>query len=271
MKRLGQHFLKNRQKLKKIADSLDLKGGETVVEIGAGHGELTRMLLAVPNVKVIAIEKDKNLIKELEENFKFLISNFETNSNNQNSKLKIIHGDALKILPSVIRNSCCKIAGNIPFYITGQLFRVLGDLITNYQLPITTIVLTVQKEVAKRICAKPPRMNLLAASVQFWADPEIVGFIPKKDFKPQPEVDAAILRLTSKQKLGKGNYQLLITNYYKLIKVLFKQPRKTILNNLSALKPKEEVIPLLKKLRINPTDRPQDLAVATLKTISSFL
>ncbi|MBI4034242.1 MAG: ribosomal RNA small subunit methyltransferase A [Candidatus Brennerbacteria bacterium] len=262
MKRLGQHFLKNRRKLKEIAASLDLKEGDVVVEIGAGHGELTRELIAVPNVKVIAIEKDKSLVLKLKENFK-------------SPELEIVEGDALKVLPSLIRNleleirnSSYKVAGNIPFYITGRLLRILGDLITGGILKYTTLmVFTVQKEVAERICAAPPKMNLLAASVQFWAKPEIIGSIPKKDFSPPPEVDAVIVKLTTKYQ------QLKTENYYKLIKILFRQPRKTVLNNLAAgLKSnKKEITEKLKKLKINPEDRAQNLSVDEILKLSREL
>jgi 16S rRNA (adenine1518-N6/adenine1519-N6)-dimethyltransferase len=293
-KSLGQHFLKNKGKIKEIVDSLGLEKGDVVIEIGPGHGELTRELVSTPGVTVIAVEKDRRLVSELKENFKFQISNFETpkqslrdatgqaNSNDQISKLQIVEGDALKILPTLIqnskflprrqagkiKNSGYKVAGNIPYYITGKLLRITGDLITNYQLPITTIVLTVQKEVAERICAKPPKMNLLAASVQFWAKPEIIGFIPKKDFSPPPEVDSAIVKFEIR------NSKLEIQDsYYKLVRILFKQPRKTILNNLAGGPElnKKKLVKKLKELKINPEDRPQNLSVDDIKKLARLM
>ena len=169
-----------------------------------------------------------------------------------------MEGDALKILPSLIENCKLKIenykvVGNIPFYITGFLLRVLSELEPKPE----RIVLTVQKEVAARIAARPPKMNLLAASVQFWAEPEITGIIPKSDFSPQPKVDSAILKITPKKTGAKPE------NYYPLIKTLFKQPRKTILNNLLAgyAIPKEKLIKILELANINPNDRPQNLGL----------
>jgi 16S rRNA (adenine1518-N6/adenine1519-N6)-dimethyltransferase len=266
-RRLGQHFLKNRGKIKEIIDSLELKRGDIIVEIGAGHGELTGELLTRQDIKVIAIEKDKRLVEELKGNFQFPISNFQTNSNNRNPKLEIVHGDILKELPSLIQNSSYKVVGNIPYYITGKLLRILGEL----ELKPELIVLTIQKEVAERVCAESPKMNLLAASVQFWAAPEIVSSISKKDFEPPPEVDSAIMRLKTKPPFGD---QLLATSYYKLIKILFKQPRKTILNNLSdGLKlNKDEITKELKKLKINPASRPQNLDIQNIqKLIRAFM
>lgn len=278
--KLGQHFLINKAKIKKIAAALAPKENETVLDIGAGHGELTRALLKYPNVKVIALEKDKGLVEEIKKTFQFSISNFQTNSNDQNPKLEIIHGDALKILPILLTNyklpiTNYKLVGNIPYYITGRLLRLIGDLITKDKLPITACVFTLQKEVAERICAKPPKMNLLAATVQFWAEPEIVDFIPKKDFRPQPKVASAIIKLTNRkwQLLNKNdsNHQSLATNYYKLVRILFKQPRKTILNNLVAWKSKNEILAALEKIKINPAARPQNLTLENIKKLAVLL
>ena len=251
MKRLGQHFLINKTKLQKIVEALDLKPGDAVIEIGPGHGELTDELRNKNNeLKLMTIERDNDLVELLKNKFA------------RDKNLEVVHDDVLKILPDLclkLHNSNFKIVGNIPFYITGYLLRILGELKNKPSL----IVLTVQKEVAERICAEPPKMNLLAASVQFWAEPKIVDYIPKTDFQPQPKVDSAIIKLVvSNQPLATSE------NYYKLIKILFKQPRKTILNNLaSSGKNKEEIIKILEELKINPADRPQNLSVEQIKKL----
>ena len=257
--KLGQHFLIDKKKKKKFIDALDLKSDETIIEIGPGHGEITKNLKSqISNLKVFAIEKDRHLILELKKKF-------VTDKN-----IKIIEGDALKILPELtkrLKNKSYKIFGNIPFYITGYLFRVLGELKNKPSL----IVFFLQKEVAQRICAIPPKMNLLAASIQFWAKPEITGYISKKDFWPMPKVDSAIIALTP---IYADNKQINAEKYYKLIKVLFKQPRKTILNNLVEANKreflrermqKEEIIEKLVKVGINPSDRPQNLTIEQIK------
>lgn len=252
---LGQHFLVNKNKIKKIVDALELKAGDTVIEIGPGHGELTLEIKnqksKIKNLRIIGIEKDKKLAEDLELKIKNL----------GYKNIEIIKGDVLKILPSIIHNSKFiihnyKIVGNIPYYITGYLLRILGELRGKPLL----IVLTIQKEVAERITAQPPKMNLLAASVQFWAKPEIISHISKKDFKPQPKVDSAIIKLATRvQPLStRGQAE----KYYKFIKILFKQPRKTIFNNLQ---PTIDNRQLLKKklelIGINPADRSQDLSL----------
>ncbi|MEK9194360.1 MAG: 16S rRNA (adenine(1518)-N(6)/adenine(1519)-N(6))-dimethyltransferase RsmA [Patescibacteria group bacterium] len=258
--RLGQHFLTNTAKIDQIIDALEIETHDTILEIGPGHGELTKELLKHQDVKILAIEKDPKLVSRI----KYLVS----------SNLEIIEGDALKILSTLntkykIPNTGYKLLGNIPYYITGKLLRILGELERKPKL----IVLTIQKEVAERICATPGKMNLLAAATQFWAKPKIVDFVSKKDFFPPPEVDSAIIKLeTREQKTGNREQKNKNAfDYYKFIKILFRQPRKTILNNLSALKSKKEISIVLKKLKINPGARPQDLSIDIIKGASSLL
>ena len=268
MPKLGQHFLINKKKIKKIIEALELKKGDTIIEIGPGHGELTEKLKVKSlKLKVIAIEKDKKLagaIRNLIEIQK--LRNY----------VEIIEGDALKILLKLtksykLKTKSYKIVGNIPYYITGRLLRILSELENKPSL----IVLTVQKEVAERLIAQPPKMNLLAASVQFWAKPEIIGYISKKDFRPAPKVDSAIIKLEA-DRCG------LKQNYYRLIKILFKQPRKTILNNILEAEKRGfmRIIEAdkrgfltkkLHKIGINPQDRPQNLTIKQIIKLSSIL
>ncbi len=277
-KRLGQHFLEDKSVLKKIAGLLEINSSDVIVEVGPGHGELTleiknqishahrqaghayRQAGKIKNnsVKIITIEKDKELAKDL----KFRIQDSGLKN------IKIVEGDALKIIPTLsnkLKTINYKLVGNIPYYITGYLLRILGELGNKPSL----IVLTVQKEVAERICAKPPKMNLLAASVQFWAKPEIVGFISRKSFSPPPEVDSAIIKLIPKFNIPSADWRTKF--YYQFIRILFKQPRKTILNNLSdGMKiSKEEVRKKLVAQGIEPGARPQNLAIDKIIILST--
>lgn len=277
MTKLGQHFLINKRKLKKIVEALELEDGDVVIEIGPGHGELTRLI--AEKSKIIAIEKDKNLAEQSREKFA------------GEKNIEIIEGDALKeiknqILKSknanqklkVIKN--LKIVGNIPYYITGYLFRILGELENKPSL----IVLLIQKEVAERICGmriarlRPSgygnakghiRMNLLAASVQFWAEPKIIGYVSRKDFRPMPKVDSAIIRLKTDAKQRMSRTQRM--RYYEFIKILFKQPRKTILNNLRPATDNQQLlVEKLLKIGVNPQARPQDLSVGEIIKLSTI-
>jgi len=279
--RLGQHFLVNKNKIQKIVEALELKNNDVVVEIGPGHGELTSQLkIEKSKIKIIAIEKDETLAKKFSENFQFSILNFQSSLNFQllNNKTIII-GDALKILPELSRKlnfASYKLCGNIPYYITGRLLRILSELENK---PLLT-VLTIQKEVAQRMCgikegsSNPYGMNLLAAITQYWAGLKIVGYISKNDFRPTPKVDSAIIKLSPRD--NADYMQKNADKFYKFVKVLFKQPRKTILNNLAASdkiqkeRRKEEIVKKLQALDINPQDRPENLSLARIEQLSTL-
>jgi len=256
-KRLGQNFLTDKNKIRKIVDALELRDGDTVVEIGPGHGELTRQIAGnpkfpMPNAKLIAIEKDETLADALRNSMGIY-----------GNKVEVITGDILKILPVLasgykLRVKSYKLVGNIPFYITGFLLRALGELKIKPKL----IILTVQKEVAERIAAKPPKMNLLAAAVQFWAEPEIIDIIPKTDFSPEPKVDSAVIKLTPRKASTDS------AKYYPVVRALFKQPRKTVLNNLSSLaKNRKLAEEKLKKIGVKAECRPQNLSIPQIERL----
>lgn len=266
-KYLGQHFLKNKSVIKKIVAALDLQPNDAVIEIGPGKGALT-FPLAEECKKIgcslVAIEKDEKLASSL-----------ELLAFSKNFKIEILKGDALKIIPEITKSSklkvqSYKIVGNIPYYITGKLLRILGDQITIYRLPITAVVLMIQKEVAERIVAKPPQMNLLAAAVQFWAEPKILFTLKPGDFDPSPKVESAVIKLTTNNQQPTTKES---ENYYKLIKILFKQPRKTLFNNLKAgLKiPKNGIEAALKSIKINPNSRPQNLSLEQIKELARLI
>ncbi len=271
--RLGQHFLVNKNKLRKIIETLELQTADIVVEIGPGHGELTGELVNWLNSelgrgKLILIEKDKFLVESLREKY------------SQNKKIEVVEGDALRILSGLINKLTskpinCKIVGNIPYYITGHLFRIIGELKNKPAL----IVFTIQREVAERVCAKSGQMNLLAASVQFWAEPKIIGRIPKNDFRPVPKVNSAIIKLLPR--IYADNKRIDADKYYRFIKILFKQPRKTILNNLLEADKRGyiQIIEadkrgfLSKKIflvGVNPSDRPQNLNIEQIRQLSTL-
>ena len=254
MRRLGQHFLTNKAVISKIVAALELQNTkheapntkQAVVEVGPGHGELTEEILRYP-IKLIAIEKDPNLVQKLKD--KFSINNYQ---------FSIIEGDILKILPNLtwkLKIDHWKLVGNIPYYLTGFLFRIISELENK---PIL-IVFTIQKEVAERIIAQPPKMNKLAASVQLWAEPEIIAMLPPTDFNPPPKVSSAVIKLKIKEKTGIDEEK-----YYKIINILFKQPRKTIKNNLK----NTNLLEKLEELELTGQERPQDLTIEQIKTLS---
>lgn len=253
--KLGQHFLTNPKILRRIAEEFLDHDSQTIIEIGPGHGELTLELIKNTTSKIIAIERDAELAQQL-------IKKFENEA-----RLKIIEGDALYKLDEVAKElkrekTNYNISGNIPYYITGHLLRVLGELDFKPQ----KTVLTIQKEVAERIMVSPPEMNRLAAAMQFWADPKIIQIIKKEEFKPKPKVDSATIVLETKKTEPLCEPKL----YDRAIGAIFKQPRKNILNNLSSTLPdleKNEIEKTLLRIGISPTFRPQNLSISDIAII----
>ncbi len=237
-------------------EALALEKGDTVIEIGPGEGALTFPLSEATKragSTLTLIERDKDLAAELRARLRGMDT-------------KIIEGDAVLELPKLLAHerNRVKIAGNIPFYITGKLLRILSET----PRPPERTVLMVQKEVAKRIVAQPPKFNLLAAAVQFWAEPKIIAVIPSRDFKPPPKVESALLLLERRADIPANKER-----YEHALKMAFRQPRKTLLNNLlsGAGKPRGEIERILRSLKIPLQSRPQDLSVENIMHIADEL
>ncbi|PIR72642.1 MAG: hypothetical protein COU42_00480 [Candidatus Nealsonbacteria bacterium CG10_big_fil_rev_8_21_14_0_10_36_24] len=143
---------------------------------------------------------------------------------------------------------------NLPFYITAPIIRKFLEAKNSPK----EMVLLVQKEVAQRICARPPDMNLLAISVQFYAKPEIISYVSKKSFWPIPKVDSAIIKIVPQKK-----YNVNKDLFFKIVKAGFSQPRKQLANNLSKMLKlnKQEISSLLLKNNIKPTLRAEALTI----------
>ncbi len=219
-KKLGQHFLQSAEKLNVIARSLCIEKNDNLIEIGPGHGELTKILLNA-GANVVAVEKDDILAKKLQKTFSSRI---------ENGKLSIINGDILDKLNEIVKENFLstkyKIVGNIPYYITGYLMRLIGDM----KNKPTKSVFLIQKEVGEKICSKENKTSLLSASVGFWADSKIIENVDRKYFLPPPKVDSVIIAIDTNTE--KYNSKIKAEEYYRFMKILFKYPRKTIKNNL---------------------------------------
>jgi len=216
LKKLGQNFLIDKRVVKKMIEAAQLKPKEVVLEIGPGIGTLT-MKLSKSVKKVIAVEKDPKMIEILKETLKDF------------SNIKIICDDILKIenWKSEIGNSF-KIVASLPFYLTTPAIR---KFLENVEIKPQQITLIVQKEVGQRICAYPPKMSILAVSVQFYATCKIVSYVSKKSFWPSPEVDSVILQITS---LINTERKLINSDlFFRIVKAGFLHPRKQLINNLS--------------------------------------
>ncbi|MEI7846397.1 MAG: 16S rRNA (adenine(1518)-N(6)/adenine(1519)-N(6))-dimethyltransferase RsmA [Chloroflexota bacterium] len=215
-KSLGQNFLQEPEYLEAISQAADIAPGDTVLEIGPGLGSLTRYLSLLAQ-SVTAVELDHDLIPVLQD----ILTPYPN--------VKIIEGDILRISPSsLFGTSSYLVVANVPYYITSAIFRHLLDSNPRPK----RIVLTVQKEVAERICAKPGDLSLLALSVQIFGTPEIVKIIPAEAFFPIPKVDSAVIRVEMESTPLIAPE--LINTFFHLAKAGFSQKRKNLRNSLSA-------------------------------------
>lgn len=243
-KHLGQNFLISKEIIRKIIKTAQLTNEDTVLEIGSGIGNLTFELAKIAK-KVVGIEKDSKLVTLLKKRIETL--KFEN--------IEIIENDVLKIFNSSFPVSePYKVVANIPYYLTSRLIR----LILEFEKRPLLIVLTVQKEVAKRICAHPPKMNLLAVTVQLLAEPHFVSVIQKKFFWPKPKVDSAIVKIVPKNLEIENKNKL-----FEIVKIGFSWPRKQLINNFSKkLKvAKIELEKIFLKANVNPKGRPESLTI----------
>jgi len=264
MPRLGQHFLNNTSAITVIIRTLEIKPDTHIIEIGPGKGALTIPLLRAmeeKNAHITLIEKDIRLLLPLAETIKQKFPNI---------KPTYIRGDAVELLSEAINkfphNTSYAIVGNIPYSITGALLRTISEL---KQKP-EQIVIMVQKEVAERISAKAPEMNLLSAITHLWAASKILKILNPEDFSPEPKVKSALLKLTP---INPSISHEELTQYSTFFKRVFKQPRKTLLNNLREDKKQapETLKSILEDLKIPQNARPQDLTKALLIKLAQRL
>lgn len=259
-KKLGQNLLIDKSIIKKFLKAAELRPNDIVLEIGPGIGNLTQEL-AKKVKKVIAVEKDSKMVEIL----KHTLKNF--------GNVEVIHGDIIKMLPQNSKfqiPKTYKVVANLPFYLAVLIIRKFLESveIRLQQAPVQQapkeMVFFVQKEVAQRICAKPPYMNFLAVLVQFYARPEIISYVSKKSFWPQPKVDSAIVRITPISNKYTMVERLLRRDlFFKIVRAGFSHPRKQILNNLaSGLKlDKEGAKDWLLKNEVEPTERAERLNI----------
>jgi 16S rRNA (adenine1518-N6/adenine1519-N6)-dimethyltransferase len=220
-KRLGQNFLQDAGALEKIVRAAEIQPSDVVLEIGPGLGSLTRYL-AVSARQVVAVELDRDLFPPLEA----ALAPY--------TNVRLIQGDILKLSPTeLIDQTDYLVAANIPYYITSAIIRHLLDMSAHDQAAPRPrrMVLTVQKEVAERICAEPGELSLLALSVQIYGRPRPAGRIPAGAFYPAPSVDSSILTIDIHREPLIPLAHL--DSFFQLIKAGFSQKRKTLRNSLS--------------------------------------
>ena len=244
-KKLGQNFLQDDTALRKIVAAAEILPGESVLEIGPGVGSLTRYL-ALAATQVTAVELDRRLFPALEH----VLAPY--------ANVHLIQGDILKIqLEELALTKNYLVVANIPYNITSAILRHLLEA----SLRPRRVVLTIQREVAERVCAEPGEMSLLALSVQVYGQPSIATYIPAGAFYPAPKVDSAVLLVDILDKPRVPFEQL--DTFFRLTKAGFSQKRKTLRNSLSAglrIKP-IEAENLLNEAGIDPKRRAETLSI----------
>ncbi len=240
-KALGQHWLFDRPALEAMVEAAGITGGDTVLEIGAGFGTLTNILVKKA-AKVIAVEFDTALAQKLKQ---------QVTANN----LQIVEGDILKFDFSQLPNDY-KIAANIPYYLTSHLLRIIGE--TPNQP--SRAALLVQKEVAERVAASPGGMSLLSVSVQFYYECALGQVVPAELFTPMPKVDSQILIL---ERHAEPPFTVDTKKFFRLVKAGFAGRRKMLRGSISAglHLGKAEAEALLKQAGIDPSLRAQALSL----------
>ncbi len=261
-KGLGQNFLVDESALQKVVSAAGIQAGDVILEVGPGLGSLTRHLAAAAR-RVIAVELDEKLLPALRET----LAHFDN--------VEIVVGDILELNPAELLESDkrqaasaashsplptlhYKVVANIPYYITSALIRHLLEA----EIKPRRMVLTVQHEVAQRICAAPPQMSLLALGVQVYGAPSVEARLPAGAFYPPPKVDSAVVKieLYAQSPIPEN----LIPVFFRLAKAGFGQKRKTLRNALSAGLgwPKEQAESLLAAADIDPQRRAETLSLA---------
>ena len=266
-KRLGQNFLIDEGILNRIVEVADLSKNDIVIEIGPGMGTLTKKL-AEKAKKVLAIELDENLVKLLRETLVPL------------KNVEIIHADILKtnlnrLLKS--RYAICdmryaiKVVANLPYYITTP---IIVHLLKTREI-LSNIVVMVQREVGRRMVAKPRTKDYGALSllIQYYTKPQITIKVPRNVFLPEPEVDSCVVNLEVLEKpaVEVKDEEL----FFKVVRAAFEQRRKALKNALTHTRDlrldKKKVLEILEKADIRPLRRGETLSLEEFAKLSNLI
>lgn len=242
-KSLGQNFLMHRQTAERIVLAAQLPPQSHVLEIGPGTGMLTRALLVAGHT-VTAIEADVSLVPALSETFAAEIAA---------NQLVIHQGDARDFATTSLATPF-HIVANIPYYITGELFR---HFLTATPQPASMTFL-VQKEVAERI-TRAKKGSLLSLSIQAFGTPTYCFTVPRGAFLPAPKVDSAVLHIAdiTRNAFVAGTEDA----FFALLHAGFAHKRKRLAKNLESLYPVAVITAAFSSLSLDPNIRAEDLSL----------
>ncbi|MGB9663298.1 MAG: 16S rRNA (adenine(1518)-N(6)/adenine(1519)-N(6))-dimethyltransferase RsmA [Ignavibacteria bacterium] len=222
-KRLGQHFLIDKNIIRKIVEAFSPSNNDLILEIGPGKGALTEELIKYSK-NIIVVEIDKELIEELKLKF---------------PEVRVIYRDILDCdFSKDFFETKFRIIGNLPYYITSQ---ILFKIFNSYK-NIIDVLIMIQKEVAQRIVAPKGTKDygILSVFSQFYAEPKILFNVSKNVFYPKPDVNSSIIHLKMKTKIVLNEEE---EKYFRqVVKTSFNQRRKALKNTLSNLFEDDEKI-----------------------------
>ena len=262
-KSLGQNFLIDQNILNKIVSGSGINENTNVLEVGPGAGTLTREL-CLKAKKVTAVEIDKALIPILND----VMSDFD-NFNLINSD--ILELNINELIKNEFDNESFTVVANLPYYITTPIIMNFLES----ELPVNSMTLMIQKEVAARIRAEPGTKDYgaLSVAVQFYAEPGIICSASPHCFTPQPKVTSTVvnLKLYDKPKYDVKNKE----QFFKIIKSIFSQRRKTLVNSLSGSPyldlSKDKIIDVLKQMELNEKVRGEKLNIEQIAELSNII
>ena len=258
-KSMGQNFLKSQEALRAMCTSGEVNNKDIILEIGPGKGALTEKLLEKAG-KVIAIEKDRDLIELLTEKFAKEI---------KSEKLILLNEDILNfdLEKKGFKKSKYKVIANIPYNITGAIFKKFLSSGTQPE----RMILLVQKEVQERVVATDGKESILSLSVKAYGVPKYIMKVHKRFFSPSPKVDSAIVAITHISKVN-FNTEREEQRFFNTIKAGFAHKRKVLRKNLEYM---EVGLPYIykvfEKLKINPKARAEDIKFEIWLKISHYL
>ncbi len=244
-KSFGQNFLIDRSVLLRIVEAAEITASDSILEVGAGTGVLTREL-AQRARRVVAVELERDMLALLEK------------TTQRYDNVELLARNLLFLNPvDVFGNAPYKLVANLPYYITAPTFRHFLESAN----PPQCIVVMVQQEVAERIVAAPGDLSLLAVSIQFYGRPRIIAQVPASAFYPAPKVDSAILRIDV-------NSHVPLTleerdRFFRVVQAGFSEKRKQVHNSLSRglHRKDEDVRAWLATANIDPSRRAETLSI----------
>lgn len=261
-KKFGQNFLIDTHVLEKIIRAAEIAKEDYVLEIGPGIGTMTQYLCEAAK-EVIAVEIDSNLIPILADTLAAY------------DNVTVLHQDILKVdIRRLVDERCggkpIKVVANLPYYITTPIIMGLFES----HVPIQSITVMVQKEVAVRMQAGPGTKDYgaLSLAVQYYADPYIVANVPPNCFMPRPGVGSAVIRLTRHEvpPVAVKDEKLM----FSLVRASFNQRRKTLVNGLSNSPElsfsKEQILQAVEKLGLGMTVRGEALTLKQFACLSDL-